>query len=181
MDIGSIFLILGLLLLVGLFVARPLLDRRSQAVSREEHELSALLAERDQVLNALQELDFDFALGKVPENEYPAQRASLLQRGAMVLRGLDQHQTVAPTQTVEARIEDAIARRRADGAVLPNNGAAARLKAAPVAAAQDDDLETLIANRRRERTEKAAGFCPQCGAPLQKSDRFCPKCGAKTA
>jgi predicted amidophosphoribosyltransferase len=43
----------------------------------------------------------------------------------------------------------------------------------------DDDLETLLANRRRARSEKSAGFCSQCGGPFQKSDRFCPKCGAK--
>ena len=42
----------------------------------------------------------------------------------------------------------------------------------------DDELEALLANRRRERQEKSAGFCPQCGGALQQSDRFCPKCGA---
>jgi ribosomal protein S27AE len=36
----------------------------------------------------------------------------------------------------------------------------------------------LIASRRRERLEKAAGFCPQCGKPVQISDKFCPRCGA---
>jgi predicted amidophosphoribosyltransferase len=39
----------------------------------------------------------------------------------------------------------------------------------------------LLADRRRVRQEKAVGFCPQCGGPVQKSDRFCPKCGAKTS
>jgi predicted amidophosphoribosyltransferase len=38
-------------------------------------------------------------------------------------------------------------------------------------------MEALIASRRRERPEKAAGFCPRCGKPVQKLDRFCPKCG----
>lgn len=84
MDIGSILLILGLLLLVTLFIARPLMEKRSVVVSQEEHELSALLAERDRLLNALQELDFDYAMGKIPEEEYPAQRSVLLQRGAEV-------------------------------------------------------------------------------------------------
>jgi NADH pyrophosphatase NudC (nudix superfamily) len=42
-----------------------------------------------------------------------------------------------------------------------------------------DDLEALIAARRRARQEKASGFCPNCGKPVQESDRFCPKCGAR--
>jgi hypothetical protein len=179
MDIGSIFLILGLLVLVGLFVVRPLVERSAVAVSQEEHQLSALMAERDQILNALQELDFDFNLGKIPEDEYPAQRAALLQHGANILRKLDEYQPSVRTVDAQDRLEQAIAQRRADAAVMPRNGAGSRLKVSTVAAAQDDDLEALIAARRRERTEKAAGFCSQCGSPLQQSDHFCPKCGAK--
>jgi hypothetical protein len=50
-----------------------------------------------------------------------------------------------------------------------------------VAGGADDDLEKLLADRRRARREKAAGFCPRCGGPVHKSDRFCPKCGGKIA
>ncbi|RPJ39959.1 MAG: zinc ribbon domain-containing protein, partial [Chloroflexi bacterium] len=41
-----------------------------------------------------------------------------------------------------------------------------------------DELEEMIATRKRERKESAAGFCPRCGKPVQKSDKFCSKCGA---
>ena len=47
------------------------------------------MAERDRVINSLQELDFDFKLGKIPDEDYPAQRAELLQKGADILRKLD--------------------------------------------------------------------------------------------
>jgi rubrerythrin len=177
MDIGSLFLILGLLILVGLFVARPFFERTARAVSQEEQALSALMAERDRVLNALQELDFDFALQKIPEAEYPAQRAILLQKGVEILRQIDAYQPQAAATDVEARIEAAIAARRADAARQPVSRAAAGA-AATVLEAPDDELERMLANRRRQRSEKAAGFCPQCGGPVQKSDRFCPRCGA---
>lgn len=39
------------------------------------------------------------------------------------------------------------------------------------------DLEARIAARRQARQEKAGGFCPHCGKPVQKSDKFCPRCG----
>jgi len=192
MDIGSIFLILGLLLLVALFISRPIIEHSATPVSQEEHETSALLAERDRVLNALQELDFDFTLGKIPEADYPQQRAALLQQGANLLRQLDARQVQAPDGDVEARIEAAIAARRADvsqhwSAQPSSNGggsnhgapSGAGVNGSPrtAIASPDDDLEALIANRRRERSEKAAGFCPQCGRAVQMSDRFCPKCG----
>jgi hypothetical protein len=197
MDLGSVLLILALLVLVAIFVGRPILEKKSQASqmaqpeNEAEHERSSLLAERDRLLNALQELDFDFALGKIPQEDYPVQRQALLQQGADVLRRLDAIQ-VEPNSagefvTAEARMEAAIAARRADAAlvgqpvgVAVGNGNG-RKHAATAVAAPDDQLEALLANRRRERREKAAGFCHKCGGPIQKSDRFCPKCGAKTA
>jgi hypothetical protein len=35
------------------------------------HEVSALKAERDRVINSLQELDFDHKLGKIPQRIIP--------------------------------------------------------------------------------------------------------------
>ncbi|NLG96154.1 MAG: zinc ribbon domain-containing protein [Chloroflexi bacterium] len=175
--IGSLFLILALALLVALFVARPFLFRGAQTgkedvqhAREQDHLRSSLLAERDRVLTALQELDFDYSMGKIPEEDYPEQRAELMTRGAAVLRRLDELQPEsAQHDPVEARIEAAVAARRADAAV---NAAAGT-----TAATAEDELEELIASRKRARQEKAAGFCPGCGRPVQKSDKFCARCG----
>ncbi len=179
MDIGSILLLLALLVLIGLFIARPLIDREAVVVSpeedRQEHEISTLLAERDRVLTALHELDFDHAMGKIPEQDYPPQRALLLQQGADVLRKLDEYDQVVPANDIEARIEQAIAERRA---INVGQVEAVPESVAPVLVGDaDDEVEVQLANRRRTRQDKSAGFCPQCGRPIQKSDRFCPKCG----
>lgn len=165
MELTAIFFSLAVLILVGMYLYAPFMDRRARNVTEEEHELSALMAERDRVINSLQELDFDFKLGKVPEEDYPAQRASLLQKGAEVLKQID---TLAPqltsAQDTEARLEKAIAARRADAAVATTE-------------VSDDDLEAMIAARRKGRREKSAGFCPRCGKPVMVTDRFCPACG----
>ncbi|OGO36431.1 MAG: hypothetical protein A2W35_15820 [Chloroflexi bacterium RBG_16_57_11] len=188
MDIGSLLIILALLVLVGLFISRPFFDK--EAVSnglterQEDHERSALLAERDQVLTALQELDFDNELRKIPEEDYAPQRARLLQHGAEVLRRLDAYQPEGAGSTAEQRIEAAIAARRAaavSGSAAPGTATPNGRKQAVSVASPDDAVEAILADRRRVRQEKAAGFCPQCGGAVQKSDRFCPKCGAKTA
>jgi rubrerythrin len=180
MDIGSLFLILALLVVVGLFVSRPLFEKEMPLATRaeelEDHERSSLLAERDRVLTALQELDFDYDLHKIPEEDYAAQRALMVQHGTDVLRRLDAYQSHPADSTAEERIEAAIAARRAS--VAAASMAANGRKQMVAVAEPDDAIEALLADRRRVRQEKAAGFCPQCGGPVQKSDRFCPKCGA---
>lgn len=178
MDIGSILILLALLILVGLYIVRPLLERKSSQISPEEHEYSALLAERDRTLTALQELDFDYTLGKIPEEDYPVQRARMLAYGAKILRSLDAHASQPGTaESAEDRLERAIAERRAQRVEVAANAPVAAPAGSP-AAGGDDQLEAKIAERRRQRNGKAAGFCPKCGSPLQKSDRFCPRCGA---
>lgn len=165
MELTAIFFSFAVLVLVGIYLYAPFLERRARRVTEEEHELSALMAERDRVINSLQELDFDFKLGKIPEDDYPTQRASLLQKGAEILRKID---ALAPqpvsTPDVDARLEKAIAARRADGAVAK-------------AEVADDEIEALISSRRKRRPNKSAGFCPRCGKPVMVTDRFCPSCG----
>ena len=169
MELTAIFFSLAVLILVGMFLYAPFMERRARGVTEEEHELSALMAERDRVINSLQELDFDFKLGKIPEDDYPTQRASLLQKGADILRKIDSlAPQTASAQDTEARLERAIAARRADAS-----------NATPEVS--DDDLESMISSRRTGRTNKSAGFCPRCGKPVMVSDRFCPSCGKSLA
>jgi len=169
MDINALFFTLAILVFVGMYLYTPLVEGRARRVTEEEHELSTLLAERDRLLNSLQELDFDFKLGKIPEDDYPTQRASLLQKGADILRKIDSlAPQTASAQDTEARLERAIAARRADAS-----------NATPEVS--DDDLESMISSRRKGRTNKSAGFCPRCGKPVMVSDRFCPSCGKSLA
>ena len=185
MDLGSVCLILALFILVAYFVMRPLFDPALQPTtppqSSRQVERSALLAERDRLLRALQDLDFDHALGKIPADEYPRQRAAWVSRGAEVLRRLDE-------------LPD-------DGDQTAPGIAAARPESAPAAEAEvvgglaqpdppespaaiplnqpDDAIELLLANRRRARQKSMVGFCPQCGGAVAAADRFCPKCGSR--
>ena len=165
MQSVSIFLALGIAVFVALYLYAPFLERRARRVTAEEHEVSTLLAERERALNALQELDFDYKLGKVPEEEYPAQRLMLLQKGAQVLKRLDEltPQNVRADQQ-DADIEKAVASRR-----RKMNTSASRLT--------DDEIESMVVNRRKGRASKAAGFCPKCGKVVMASDKFCPSCG----
>lgn len=172
MELTAIFFSLAVLILVALYLYAPFMERKARQVTQEEHELSALMAERDRVINSLQELDFDFRLGKIPEEDYPIQRTTLLRKGADILRKID---AIAGTSTLssgngsdgrdtEARLEKAVAARRADTSTAR-------------AEITDDDIESMIAARRKRHKNKTAGFCPRCGKPVLVTDRFCPSCG----
>src|SRR5512144_2868369 len=87
MDLAAVLFLIALLLAVSLYLVAPVMNNRPRRRTEETQEVSALLAERERLLNALQELDFQ--LGKIPEEDYPDQRTDLLKRGAEVLKKLD--------------------------------------------------------------------------------------------
>jgi hypothetical protein len=123
---GSVLLILALLILVALFIARPLVSgERAAWTGDSEH--SHWLAERERVLEALAELDFDHQLDKVPEEIYLEQRQRLLGLGAIALKKLD-------------ALEDEKAEKR----VEPTGESRKK----PV---KDSDLEAMIAAHKARR------------------------------
>jgi hypothetical protein len=181
MDFGSLLVIFSVIILVAIFISRPFFrssadeEASTSGLDKPDQERSHLLAEYDRTLNALQELDFDNALGKIPAEEYPIQRADLIGAGAAALSRLDAIHKENPAQSVEARLEAAIAARRADISRerVPLQGGARTV----MGITGQDPVEEMIASRRQGRAEKSGGFCPHCGKPVQKSDRFCPRCG----
>ena len=163
MDIGSIFLLLGILVVVMLFIFQPFIDERkhkvliTQALPSLEKEMhvSSMLAERDRILRALQELDFDF----------PTQRQFLLQKGAEIIKKLDEISGDEQSTDQLQRIE----------ATLGGNKPAVRIDNEKIE--KDVDVESMIAARKRSKESKPDGFCPKCGKPVSKIDKFCSKCG----
>jgi len=149
-----------------MFISAPFMKKQRKHV-QEGHEISSLLAENERILNALQELDFDNKLGKIPSDDYPGMRNDLMKKGVSILQQLDEYQQTASTQDTEKLIEAAMAARRFDSSMDPNiDGVDA-----------DEELEAIIAKRRNSKKAKSAGFCPKCGNPILVSDVFCPKCG----
>lgn len=166
MDLGAVFLLLVVVILIALFVVQPFNARQHRSAVTGQA-ISELLAEKDRLLSTLQELDFDHSLGKIPVEEYPEQRSRLVGRTAEVLRLLDE---LAPD-----RLESQPDHERL--------GAPAPVPPAPAAPGSakpeisDEELENLIARRRPARQGKATRFCPRCGKPVQLSDAFCSACG----
>ena len=164
MELSSILLILSLLVLTVVFIGQPFFQRQTKKINKSnprltpeeiqlDHNRSTLLAEKERCLAAIQELDFDHSLHKIPEDLYPIQRAELMQTAARVLQQLDAIESKSKQQST-----------------VPGELIRGKDK-------EYDDLEELIAKRKVDQNKKSSGFCPKCGKPVLESDRFCPKCG----
>lgn len=157
MTAGSILLALALLVLVGLFVARPFLKRAPHNLPQTERQL--LLEQKEGVLTHILTLDFDHDTGKIPDDVYNHQRAELVADAALLLEHIDRLPHDEATVAAEAAIEAAIAQLRA--AQSSGQG----MMPTPVA-----------------RSANGHGrYCTQCGQPTDPDDKFCAHCGQKVA
>lgn len=190
MDIGSILIGLALTVMVGALIAQPFIERRGMR-EKQVTAAEALLAEREALLVALRDLDFDHAVGKITTEDYTPQRAQLAAQAVAVLKQMDALGLSPATETVEAQIERAVASRRA-AAAPPTADAqmeaaiAARRQTAPAGGAVCAHCHTPAGADDRfcakcGRALPAAAACAQCGTRLQPNDRFCAKCGAAVA
>jgi len=167
MDVGSLLLITAIIILAVFVVSRPFYSSDPVEHVDESHKgfaaekkLSELMGEKERLLNALRDMDADHDLEKIPDDVYLEHRGLLLQAAARNLKTIDELEQIS------------IAEKQSE---LKNDGTGG----IPSISTQRDDIEDLIAERRRKRNEKSGGFCPHCGKVLQRSDRFCPSCGAK--
>ena len=153
MDIGSIFIILAILIIIVAYIARPLVENRGFAVTEADRRYSRLQARRDQVLTILQELDMDHSMGKIPQEDYDAQRAILVARGASVLKEMDQFRKPGKASRLTNGSKDV---------------ATSQLEA---------QIEEAVSQMRTEQSGLDAKYCSNCGNALEGGDLFCVGCG----
>ncbi len=178
MDIGSIFLILGLLVMVGLFISRPFFEHKH--FRREPGRSRTIVPpgrKRPPAEYACKSWISITPWEKSPRRITPPSGLCWCSRERKSCAALDAYQAEAPAQGCRSA-PGGSHRRPARG----NRASTCRRKWRGDPRwwlhLRTITWKRLIANRRRARSEKSSGFCPQCGKPIQKSDRFCPKCGA---
>lgn len=165
MATGSILLGIALLVLTGLYIARPFLRPQEEETELTAHQ--QLLEEKEHLLNQIHALDFDHETSKIPTEVHALQRERLVEQATAVLKAIDNAgddyspaQTVADSVDIDIEIEAAIAqirRQRSQKGVAP----AASTTPAPAPSAGNGQ----------------ARFCSQCGTPTDLGDRFCASCG----
>jgi hypothetical protein len=175
MDIGSILFIAAILFFVAFYLARPIFEGAGKQLTPNERKLSALQARREQVLNAIHDMDIDRTMGKINREDYEAQRAVLTAEGVSILREID---TLEAALEAEATPASAKAQERQLG--NSSMGQATSESTGDSVGLGDEEilLEQEIHAAKTRLVEKPARFCPQCGSEVLPSDRFCTHCGA---
>jgi len=102
MDIGTLLLGLALSLGVAVYILQPLFEPRAAEQAPDLTE--KLYSEREQILSALHDLDFDHATGKLAAADYQPQRAQLVARGVELLQQLDALPIASKSEAIEAAI-----------------------------------------------------------------------------
>jgi len=147
------------------YVVRPLLTPGPAPLVLEDDRLTDLLGRKDAVLTAIKDLEFDYHVGKVSEEDY-RRLDQRLRRQAIGL--IQQIEKLAPeSATLDERLEAEIARLRRTQE---------RQRAQP-AAAPSPSAQAAPANG----SAPAARFCTNCGARLEPAYKFCANCGAPVA
>ena len=128
---------------VFIFVFRPFMTTRGRVGHADAGcgDKKRLVEGREVLYDTIRELDFDYRMGKVEEDDYRATRSRFGSRAVELIKAIEE--TDAPAPGIEDRIEREIA--------------AVRKK------------DTATCARCGSTTPAGARFCPQCGKALAES------------
>ena len=149
MEFSSLLIVIFIFILSGVFIMRPFLVEEKKPKSSGSSRIDSLIAEKERLLLAIEELDLEHELDKISTQEHNRNRDILLAEAADVLKQLDKIQkpgsskkkkTSTPTKT-------------------------------------DDDLERLINERRQQLKNEISLKCPSCDQAVSEGAQFCSNCG----
>jgi len=186
------------------YVVWPLLRPGPAAVMVEDDRLTELLGRKDAVMQGIKDLEFDYRVGKLSEEDFQQYDQRLRRQAVGFLQQIEQ---VAPESAdLDTTMEAAIAQRRKVRLPEP-------VLASPASANLDAVMEAEIAARRKAKpalvaetvaagtvatasaappktapAPVAAGganakplFCTNCGNVLDPQHKFCANCGTPVA
>lgn len=174
------------------FVLWPLLKPGPAPVIVEDDRLTELLGRKDAVMAAIKELEFDYNVGKLSEEDYKLYDGRLRRQAMGLLQQIEQ---MAPLSAgLDAAMEAEVARRRRVSEPAPaamRQAAAAPLAVAspaPVGAGQTPATlaQPAVASAAVAPAAVINGpngsakprFCTNCGNRLEPQHKFCANCGA---
>lgn len=177
MTTGSILLGLALFVLVGLYVARPLLNP-DVGQSRKQSSYSKLLALKESYLTEIRSLDFDHETGKIADEGYQRQRAELMAGATDVLKQMDALEEAAMISepVPQARAKPALSGMDVDAEI---EVAVSKLRQSHHAPASPGSEPNVVSPVVRAASSGDSKFCPQCGQGTDPGDKFCVNCGAE--
>ena len=170
MTIGSILLGIALLVLVGLFITRPLIVSDAFRLRRMT-ERQKLVAQKEAILTLIRNLEFDYDTGKIPESNYKQQRAELINQAAGILQQIDEIDQKPDTWDEVVELETA------ERQTKPLSDIEMDIEAA-IEGRRSGSLNVIEKSAGQpEKTNGSVRFCTECGLPVDPEDKFCSSCG----
>jgi len=168
------------------FVLWPLLKPGPAPVIVEDDRLTELLGRKDAVMAAIKELEFDYNVGKLSEEDYKLYDGRLRRQAMGLLQQIEQ---MAPLSAgLDAAMEAEVARRRRVSEPAPAAIPLAVASPAPVGAGQTPATlaQPAVASAAVAPAAVINGpngsakprFCTNCGNRLEPQHKFCANCGA---
>jgi cytochrome c-type biogenesis protein CcmI len=163
-------ILIGLFILAGIafYVSRPLLQASRQ--TKAGADASSLEAQRESLYTQIKELDMDHATGKINDEDYAPLRAELVAQAAAVLKQIDGVATIGTGSSAPATSPAAAQGDEVEAMIAARR----KTRSVPAAKTADADVEAAIAARRKTAPPVASvssADAPTAGAPT------CPKCG----
>lgn len=163
------------------YVVWPLLKPGPAPVLVEDDRLTELLGRKDAVMLAIKELEFDYHVGKLSEEDYQLYDGRLRRQAVGLLQQIEQ---VAPLSAqMDATLEAEIARRRRVAEPAAIAGQVVRQPAAVAVAAGSARVAapaSAPANGPVNGNGARPRFCTTCGNPVEANHKFCANCGTPT-
>jgi len=148
MEFSSLLIVIFIFVLSGVFIMRPFLVNEEAPRKTGSSRIDSLLAEKERLLLAIEDLDLEFELEKISSEEHNRNRDILLAEASEVIKQLDK---------------------------LQKTGSSKKKTSTPPKA--DDDLERMIIERRQQLQSEKSLACPKCSKAVEKGAQFCSHCG----
>ncbi len=147
-----------LLVAVAYLIAAPVL--RHDPVDQDAR-AENLAARKDHLLADIRDLDADLATGKLDIEDHRRLRSATMVEAADILHAMERADAA---RSADGDRTDGLERAVLGRVVAP----------ADAPDEEDEELEALIAQRRRELENRT---CPGCDAACEPADAFCRRCG----
>ena len=155
MEISSIIVGVGLVAVALVFVSLPF-RRKQLKTAGSLSPITTQEGQREALISALRELDFDFKTGKVSEEDYIPLRTQLMAEAAQYIEAEEKE-----AEQLEALIRTRRAARSSKCGQCD----------APIQAGQRFCPKCVSAINYEQ--------CPSCGKKIHAGDLFCSSCGNK--
>jgi len=168
MDLGAIFIGFAILVIAVPYVITPFINERKKQPFRTISQKKDEAASHKDVLAALRDLDFDFQIGKVTQEDYEPLRAQLIVKAAEFLQ----------TKKLEDEKIDEMIRTRLQAAKPAQKCGKCGGEIRP----QDQFCPicgTVEKNQTASYEPAPPIACPGCGKSVKESDMFCTGCGTR--